>query len=364
MSGGVDSSVAACILKKSGYEVIGCTMRLFLCRYVSAERQCCSPEDIVIAKRTAEQLGIKHYIVDRRKIFGKYVIENFVSEYLRGRTPNPCIVCNMKIKFDKMLEFAKGLGCNFIATGHYARIGKKSEVGSWKSEVYVLKKGIDKTKDQSYFLYGLTQKNLPHILFPLGNYKKTEIRKLANELMLKSANKKESQEICFVGNADYRRSLKHRLTQIKPQINTDIKPGKIVDIFGKVVGMHKGIPYYTIGQRQGLGISVGYPTYVVKIDAEKNQITVGRKEELLGKEFLVQDISWTVSQPNKSPIIADVRIRYKHKESKAKIFLQKNNTAKIVFYKPQLSITPGQSAVFYKKDIVLGGGIIKAVISD
>ncbi|MDO8733981.1 MAG: tRNA 2-thiouridine(34) synthase MnmA, partial [Elusimicrobiota bacterium] len=225
MSGGIDSSLAAYILKKSGYEVIGCTMRLFLCKKKSSEKQCCSPDDINEARRTAQQLGIKHYVVDKKGVFEKYVIENFVSEYLKGRTPNPCIICNLKIKFDEMLKFAKGLGCNFIATGHYAKI-EKTKTG------YLLKKGIDESKDQSYFLYGLNQKNLPHILFPVGDYKKTGIRKLAKKLELKVADKKESQEICFVEDANYRKFLNHRLTQI----NTDIKAGMIVDTSGKVLG--------------------------------------------------------------------------------------------------------------------------------
>lgn len=357
MSGGIDSSLASYILKKAGYEVIGCTMRLFLCKKKSSEKQCCSPDDINEARRTAQQLGIKHFVVDKKNVFEKYVIENFVSEYLKGRTPNPCIICNLKIKFDEMLKFAKGLGCNFIATGHYARIETRDE---GRGTSYWLKKGIDKMKDQSYFLYGLNQKNLPHILFPLGDYKKTEIRELAKKLKLKVADKKESQEICFVEDADYRKFLERRLHGLKTQI-TQIKPGKIIDTSGRILGTHEGISYYTIGQRHGLGISVGCPSYVIKINSRKNEIVVGKKEELLSYEFLAEDISWTVSPPEKSPITADVRIRYKHKESKSKIYLMKNNTAKVIFEKPQMSITPGQSAVFYKKDIVLGGGIIKGI---
>lgn len=347
MSGGIDSSLAAYILKKADYEVIGCTMRLFLCKKKSSEKQCCSPDDINEASRTAQQLGIKHYVVDKKNVFEKYVIENFVSEYLKGRTPNPCTICNLKIKFDEMLKFAEGLGCNFIATGHYAKI-EKTKTG------YLFKKGIDESKDQSYFLYGLNQKNLPHILFPAGDYKKTEIRKLAKKLKLKVADKKESQEICFVEDADYRSFLKRRLP--------GIKPGKIVDASGKILGMHEGICYYTIGQRRGLGLTVGEPVYVVKINPGKNEIVVGNKEELFNSEFLAENISWTFLLPKKSEIIADVRIRYKHKESRAKIYLMENNTAKVVFEKSQMSITPGQSAVFYKKDIVLGGGIIKKVL--
>jgi len=361
MSGGVDSSLAAYILKKSGYEVIGCTMRLFLCKKKSSEKQCCSPDDINEVRRTAQQLGIKHYVVDKKNVFEKHVIENFVSEYLKGRTPNPCIVCNIKIKFEQMFKFAKGLGCDFLATGHYARIGNGDE---GRGTRYLLKKGIDETKDQSYFLYGLNQKNLQHILFPLGDYRKTEIRKLAKKLKLKVADKKESQEICFVEDADYRRFLRRRLPQIKQ--------GKIVDTSGKILGTHIGIPFYTVGQRRGLGLAVGAPIYVIKINSKKNEIIVGKKEELLTQEFKVKNISWTVSPPKKSPITANVRIRYKHKESKAKIYLPRscvqaqnlmnNNIAKVTFYKPQMSITPGQSAVFYKKDIVLGGGIIGEII--
>ncbi len=349
MSGGIDSSLAAYILKKSGYEVIGCTMRLFLCKKKSSEKQCCSPDDINEARRTAQQLGIKHYIVDKKNVFEKYVIENFVSEYLKGRTPNPCIICNLKIKFDEMLKFAKGLGCNFIATGHYAKI-EKTKTG------YLLKKGIDESKDQSYFLYGLNQKNLPHILFPAGDYRKTEIKEFAKKLKLKVADKKESQEICFVENADYREFIKTRIGTNVP------KSGNIIDTSGKILGTHKGFPFYTVGQRRGLGLSVGEPVYVIKINSRKNEIVVGKKEELFKKSFIVENVSWTTIQPNHFLICLNTKIRYKHKEAKAKIFLMKNNTAKVVFEKPQMSITPGQSAVFYKKDIVLGGGIIKEVL--
>ncbi|MDD5687154.1 MAG: tRNA 2-thiouridine(34) synthase MnmA [Elusimicrobia bacterium] len=347
MSGGVDSSLAAYILKKEGYEVIGCTMRLFLCKNNTSGKQCCSPDDINVARLTAQQLGIKHYVIDKTDIFNKHVIDNFISEYFKGRTPNPCIVCNLKIKFDFMLRFAKGLGCDFLATGHYAKI-EKTNAG------YLLKKGIDNMKDQSYFLYGLTQKNLPHILFPLGDYKKTEIRKMAKELNLKVADKKESQEICFVEGADYRGFL-------KTQINADkIKTGNFIDTSGKILGIHKGLPFYTIGQRHGLGLSVGYPIFVTKIDTVKNEITVGKKEDLLGKEFSLEDVSWTTHKPKKFPIAAKVRIRYKNKESKAKIFLD-GRDVNVEFSLPQMSITPGQSAVFYKKDMVLGGGLIKKV---
>jgi len=346
MSGGIDSSLAAYILKKSNYEVIGCTMRLFLCKKNTLEKQCCSPEDINMARRTANELGIKHYVIDKRDVFDKYVIENFVSEYLNGRTPNPCMICNMKIKFDEMLKFAKGLGCDYIATGHYAIIGK------CKSK-YLLKKGIDETKDQSYFLYGLTQKNLPHILFPLGDYKKVEIRKMANKLGLKVADKKESQEICFIEDSNYHEFIKIRNKK-------DIKKGNFIDTSGKILGVHKGVPFYTVGQRHGLGISVGYPVYVTKINSRKNEIIIGKKEDLFDKKLIIKDLSW-ISVPSKLQFSAYVRIRYRHKESEAKIKLLGNNKVEVIFRKPQMSITSGQSAVFYKKDIVLGGGIIEKV---
>ncbi|HAM38641.1 MAG TPA: tRNA 2-thiouridine(34) synthase MnmA [Elusimicrobia bacterium] len=347
MSGGVDSSLAACILKQNGYEVIGCTMRLFLCKKNISEKQCCSPEDIYIAKRTAEQIGIKHYTIDRKDIFEEYVIENFVLEYLNGRTPNPCVICNMKIKFDEMLKFAKGLGCSYLATGHYAKIEKYNSV-------YYLKKGEDLTKDQSYFLYGLTQKNLPHILFPLGDYKKAEIIRMAKKLGLKAADKKESQEICFIEDTNYHKFIKSKFLG-------KIEKGDFVDISGKTIGIHKGLPFYTIGQRHGLGISAGHPVYVIKINKKNNKIMLGKKEDLLNRMFIVKDLSWIISQ-KKTSLTADVRIRYKHKESNATIKLLENGKAEIIFSEPQLSITPGQSAVFYRKDIVLGGGIIEEVI--
>jgi len=338
MSGGVDSSVAAYLLKEKGFNVSGVTMVLF--------SQKTHNTNVAMAKKVAGQLGIKHYIADKSAAFKKNVIEYFVSEYFKGRTPNPCVMCNPKIKFGEMLKFAKKLGCDYIATGHYAIIEKAKS-----SSRYILKKGIDGTKDQSYFLYRLNPEIFPRILFPLGKYKKSEVKKIAEKLGLKSAQREESQEICFVENKKYG-------DFIKKSRGGKIRPGKISDATGKILGRHTGIPFYTVGQRRGLNISAGVPVYVAKIDVRENRIVVGKKDDILQKEFDVKKINWLVPQVGRSLTTAKVRIRYKHREEKAKIYLSGKSSARVVFEKPQWAITPGQSAVFYKNNVVLGGGII------
>ena len=353
MSGGVDSSVAAALLKEEDYEVIGMTMCFNLPDATGKRPACCGPQGIEDARRVCHKLGIKHYVVNMQKDLEKYVIKDFVYEYLRGRTPNPCVRCNQYLKFDILLKKAFSLDAKFLATGHYARIGK-AQYSILNTQYYLLKKAKDKLKDQSYFLYRLDQKQLKHILFPLGNYAKDEIRNLARKFNLAVADKLGSQEICFLPDTDYRSFLKAR-------IKKGIKPGFIVNMEGKILGRHKGIAFYTIGQRQGLGIAMGYPVYIVKIDPKNNQITVGKKEDAYKREFLVREASFILA-PLKKKVAAKVRIRYNHKEAQAEI-IPFEDKIKVKFKKSQFAITPGQSAVFYDKDIVLGGGIIDEVLA-
>ncbi len=335
MSGGVDSSVAAALLNKQGYEVIGITMRLGR-----------SLRGIKDARRVAHKLGIRHYVLDMRKSLEEQVIGYFCQEYACGRTPNPCVVCNQSLKFGELLKKALSFGAAFLATGHYARIAKTPRG-------LLIRKAKDLKKDQSYFLYRLNQGQLRHIIFPLGNYTKEEVRGLARRFGLAVAEKKGSQEICFLPGDDYRAFLRAR-------INKGIRPGLVLDSQGHIAGKHKGIAYYTIGQREGLGIARGYPVYITKIDASTGTICIGPRAEAVKQEALLKDLHFSL-KPIKKRVALKVKIRYNHKEAEAK-FIPSGNKAKIIFKKPQFAITPGQSAVFYEKDRVLGGAIIDEVI--
>jgi len=362
MSGGVDSSVAAALLKHQGYEVIGITMCFNLPDSTTKRPTCCGLQGIEDARRVAHKLEIKHYVLNFSRVLGEKVIKDFCREYLKGRTPNPCVRCNQYIKFDALLKKAISLGAGFLATGHYARI-EKSHQSPVTSHQYFLKKAKDKKKDQSYFLYRLNQTQLKAVLFPLGNYTKDEVRKIAREFALPVADKLASQEICFLPDSDYRNFLKTRISAAGGSAfggKTDIKPGSILDKEGNILGQHKGIAFYTIGQREGLGIARGYPLYVVKINPKNNSITVGKKEEVYADEFFIKDVHF-VLKPRKKKVALRVRIRYNHPEAPARVmFLQ--DKIKIRFKKPQFAVTPGQSAVFYDKDTVLGGGIIDKVM--
>jgi len=347
MSGGVDSSVAAALLKEQGYEVIGITMCFNL---VDAERKrpaCCGTQGIDDARRVAHKLGIKHYVLNMQKPLNDYVIKDFLSEYAQGRTPNPCVRCNQYLKFDVLLKKTLSLDAKFLATGHYARISKAKNG-------LMLKKAKDLYKDQSYFLFRLNQEQLKHTLFPLGNYSKTEVRELARKFGLSVAEKKGSQEICFLPQVNYRPFLQKAL-------GGKIKPGLVLDSKGDILGKHKGIVFYTIGQREGLGIARGYPVYVTGINSKNNEITVGPREKVLKKEFMLDDPHFTLGKIKKK-VAAMVRIRYNHKEQAAWVIPFKDKI-KVKFNKPQFAITPGQSAVFYKRGLVLGGGCIEKVLS-
>jgi len=345
MSGGVDSSVAAGLLKEQGYEVIGLTMCFNLAESKGKKPSCCGLEGVEDARRVAQKLGIRHYVMNLDKDFSREVIQDFLREYRCGRTPNPCVRCNQFIKFGILLKKALNLGAQFLATGHYARIVRSSRG-------YLLKKAKDLKKDQSYFLYRLDQQQLKHIIFPLGNLTKPRVREIAADLGLSVAKKEDSQEICFLPEGKYGELVKAR-------IPGSIKPGDLVDKEGNILGAHRGIPFYTIGQRQGLGIAKGYPLYVTQINARKNRIIVGSRQDACESGFLVKEPHF-LSKPIKKNVEIKVRIRYNHKESPATISPIKGKL-KVSFRKPQFAITPGQSAVFYDRDTVLGGGIIERV---
>lgn len=339
MSGGVDSSVAASLLKKR-YEVIG--VHLSLGCALNAEES---------ARDLATKLDIPFCSLNLKREFKKKVIDYFVREYSEGRTPNPCVVCNREIKFKALLKKTKELGADYIATGHYAKV-----VYSGRKKRYLLKKGKDRKKDQSYVLCGLDQKQLEHTLFPLGNLTKEEVKEKAKELGIH--NRPSSQEICFVPNADYRRFLETRINTNKEHETTRVREGLIVDREGKVLGRHKGIAFYTIGQRRGLGIALGKPLYVVAIDSNKDVIVVGSEKEILKDELIARDVNWIAIDRLKKPMKVRAKIRYQHREAEATVTPLSKNRVGVKFKKPQRAITPGQAVVFYDKDVVLGGGWI------
>ena len=346
MSGGVDSSVAATLLRHKGYEVVGITMCFNLHGHKRKKPGCCSLSSIDDACRVAHKLGIKHYVLNMQKDLEEHVIADFCLEYIMGRTPNPCIVCNQYIKFGSLLRKSIALGGDFFATGHYARIIKSGGL-------FYINKAKDLFKDQSYFLYRLGQKELSSALFPIGGYSKEEIRKLARKFELPVAEKKDSQEICFLPRDDYREFLRQR-------VRGKIKSGFVKDLNGRVLGEHKGLAYYTIGQRQGLGIATGYPAYILEINHRDNSIIIGPKEHAFSREFWVSSLHFA-GKPIKKKVALKVKIRYNHKEDEAEL-IPSGKTIRIKFKKPQFAVTPGQAAVFYTRSRVLGGGKIEKAI--
>lgn len=351
MSGGIDSTVAAMLLLEQGYELIGVTYRTFdnISRgCMEKEKGCCSVDSLFEAKRMAEELGFPHVVLDIRKEFKDTVIVNFIDEYLHGRTPNPCVICNSTIKWGKLIETADDLGCQFIATGHYACIGK--EDGR-----YFLKKGIDESKDQTYFLWTLTQENLARTIFPLGELTKPEVREIALRHGYEKLSKKtESQEICFIPDNNYRTFLAEQVEDYKEMYG----PGLFVDTSGKKLGEHKGFPNYTIGQRKGLGIALGQPMFVVSIDAKENRVVLGTKEELQSSVFYAKDINRMKCAEIPEGLEVMAKIRYRNHGGLASLFPE-GNRLKVVFHDGMDSITPGQSAVFYDDGDVIAGGIIE-----
>jgi len=350
MSGGVDSSVAAALLLEKGYDVIGVTMHMWddptLEEEDVREDACCSLSAVDDARRVADKLKIPHYVLNFKDIFKKTIVDYFIEEYLKGRTPNPCIACNKFIKFGIFIEKALSMNVDYVATGHYARI----EYDDSRNR-YLLKKAVTKTKDQSYVLYNITKENISRVLFPIGDYDKDEVRNLARKYELPVATKPDSQEICFIQDNDYARFIK-RISQ------ATIKPGYFVDTKGNILGKHEGIINYTVGQRKGLGISFGKPMYVVRIDSKSNQVVLGDVDDLFSRELIAEDVNYLSIDALEEPLKVNAKIRYSAKESPATIYPMEDGKVKVIFEQPQRAITPGQSIVFYDGDIVVGGGII------
>lgn len=347
MSGGVDSSLAAKIMIDSGFECIGCTMRLFRNEDVGIKqsRTCCSLDDVEDARSVAYKLGMRFYVFNFATAFHDTVIHKFVESYKNGITPNPCIDCNRYMKFGKLFERADILGCDYVVTGHYARIEEHQDS-------FVLKKAIDETKDQSYVLYSMTQEQLSRTKFPLGNLRKTEVRAIAEQNGFVNADKPDSQDICFVPDGDYA-SVIELQTGCKPSV------GNFVDRHGNVLGKHKGIIHYTIGQRKGLGISGPEPLYVCKICPQNNTVILGKHEDLFTTQVNVADFNWISGKCPEHEFRCKVKIRYRQAEQWATVIPDSENTVHIVFDNAQRAVTPGQAAVLYDGDIVLGGGTIR-----
>jgi tRNA-specific 2-thiouridylase len=361
MSGGVDSSAAAAILKDQGHELVGFTMQLWdQRRGINVDEngdplpsRCCSLDDVYDARRVAEELGFPFYVLNLERDFERDVVQPFVSSYLNGETPIPCVACNSRLKFASLDRLAVSLGCEKVATGHYARVEFDTDTRRFR-----LLRGRNEQKDQSYFLWELTQEQLSRALFPLGEMSKPEARDAARQHnLIGVAEKKESQEICFVPDGDYAGFIDRYLEAENAQ---DRLPGtgEIVDTAGKVVGQHEGIHRYTIGQRRGIGISDQRPLYVVSINADRNRVTVGSADELLSNEFTAAGVNWITFDNPSEPVRADVRVRYRHTAAPATITPLPDARARIVFDEPQRAITPGQATVFYRGDEVVGGGWI------
>lgn len=349
MSGGVDSSVAAYLLKQQGYEVIGVTMKLRNNEDFekdSGQDSCCSLSAVDDARRVCDSLGIPFYVMNFTEIFEEKVVNYFIDEYFKGKTPNPCIACNKYVKFDALLKKAEALGAQYVATGHYARILHDENLNR-----YLIKKSATASKDQTYVLYNLAQSQLEHILMPLGDYTKEETRKIAAKLNMDVADKPDSQEICFVENNDYGKFLEQKRGGC-------IKPGTFLDMDGNVLGTHKGIVHYTVGQRKGLGIALGKPMFVVNIIPEKNQVILGEEKEVFKKELIAINMNYMPFDRLENPMRVQAKIRYSAKESNAWAVSIGEDKVKLVFDEAQRAITPGQAVVLYQDDYLIGGGVI------
>ena len=346
MSGGVDSSVAGYLLREQGYDVIGVTMKVWPQDCISrAEDKCCGPQAVADARAVAHSLGIPHYVVDEADQFERTVIDYFTSEYQAGRTPNPCVICNEKLKFGNLWGKAEALGCDYIATGHYAIIEHQEDRA-------VLRKGADPRKDQSYFLFSLRQPQLRRALTPLGAMRKPEIRKIAHSLGLKVADKIDSQEICFVPGNDYKAFLRSHLGE------NEFHRGEIYDVDGNFVGEHDGIELFTIGQRKGLPGGSARPRYVVDLDAKTNRVIVGEVDDLVCDEFKIDRTNWIGRDLTSESVELAVKVRYSHPGTRATVTPLENHRARIRLHEPQRAVTPGQAAVIYDGDVVVGGGWI------
>lgn len=352
MSGGVDSSMTAALLKEEGYDVIGVTMQIWEATGPEAEGGCCSNSAIDDARRVAFILGIPHYVMNFRSYFKETVVDYFTQSYLQGETPNPCLACNKHVKFGELLRKARGLGAEFIATGHYAQVLRDPS-----SERFLLSKSADERKDQTYALYMLTQEQLEHTLFPLADYQKEHVREMARERGLGVGDKPESQEICFIPNDDYASFLRERS-------EVPIKPGDFVDLAGNKLGRHEGIINFTVGQRKGLGVTFGKPMYVVGLNPERNEVILGEDQDVYTDTLWAVDLNWISIPDLKEPLKVKAKIRYNSFGAEATIFpgeIGSGYCVKVCFDEPQRAVTPGQAVVFYQGNLVVGGG---KIISD
>jgi tRNA-specific 2-thiouridylase len=371
MSGGVDSSVAAYLLKKQGYEVIGVTMQIWqdedVCS-ISENGGCCGLSAVEDSKRVAAVLDIPHYVMNFRQEFKENVIDYFVSEYAMARTPNPCIACNRFVKWEALLARSLSIGADYIATGHYASIARLP------NGRYAIKNSVTSAKDQTYALYNLTQYQLEHTLMPVGAYSKDEIRAIAEELKLPVANKPDSQEICFVADNDYASFIKDylkdennkRIIEVKREVyrgnmqlaGYGFTPGNFVDIHGNIIGKHRGLAHYTIGQRKGLNIALGRPVFVLKLNPSTNEVVIGEAEDVYTDRFYVRDLNFMAIEDLEDEMVVNTKIRYSHPGNQCTIKRTSADEVLCVFDEPQRAVTPGQAAVFYKEDYVVGGGTI------
>ncbi|MBE6834780.1 MAG: tRNA 2-thiouridine(34) synthase MnmA [Ruminococcaceae bacterium] len=346
MSGGVDSSVAAYLMKNKGFECIGATMKLFDNDDINInnEKSCCSLDGVEDARSVANKLGIPYYVFNFKADFNEKVIKNFIQTYENGGTPNPCIECNRNLKFKKLMDKMKELEFDYVVTGHYASVEEKDGR-------FLLKRGADSNKDQSYVLYSLTQEQLSHIIFPLGDYNKSKIREIAEQQGFLNAHKKESQDICFVPDGDY-------VSFIKGYTNKEYPKGNFIDIEKNVIGQHQGIINYTVGQRKGLGVAFGEPRYVCSVNPENNTVTLGKNEDLFSTELIAKDINLISVDKINGEMRVKAKVRYKHTEQPATVIQLDEDTIKVVFDEPQRAITKGQAVVLYDGDYVVGGGTI------
>lgn len=352
MSGGVDSSVAAYLLKKQGYDVIGVTMQIWQEETIEEQEEnggCCGLKAVDDARRVADQLEIPYYVMNFRKEFQKNVIDYFVHEYLQARTPNPCIACNRYVKWEALLKRSMDIGADYIATGHYARVIKLP------NGRYTLKQSATLAKDQTYALYNLTQDQLCHTLMPVGDYTKDEIREMAEEIGLMVANKPDSQEICFVPDDDYAKF-------IKEETGEEIPEGNFVDLEGNVLGKHKGIIHYTIGQRKGLGIALGRPVFVVDIKKDTNEVVIGDNADVFARGLIADKTNFMSIAELKGEMRVRAKVRYNHRGADCTIKMRGEDLVECIFDEPQRAITPGQAVVFYEEDYVVGGAIIRTKI--
>ena len=352
MSGGVDSAVAAAILQERGFEVIGATLRIRPGSDGNGGYSHSEEQEIEYARQTARELGIRHYLLDARDVFREKIIKYFCEEYSRGRTPNPCTRCNRYIKFNVLLEKGKQCDADLVSTGHYAR----NDYDRGRNR-YLIKKGVSAGNDQAYMLYALDQRQLARIILPLGEMSKQQVRDYAVGKGLTACSRKDSQEICFVDNKDYRDFLQRNITG-------QIKPGPIVTVSGDSIGRHKGLPFYTIGQREGLGIGFKHPLYVVRIDTNSNTLVVGAREEVFSSGCIVEKINLVLYEKLSNALKVQVKIRYQHQSIGARVIPAGRDRCRILFDRPQMAVTPGQAAVFYDGDFVVGGGTITESVNN